>query len=151
MGTSRGRGLRRKPEGGWPLDDILVGVATLRTIRELFRQNDETPLSRPRAWDLALWSGVTPQGSANSLERLERAELVRALAPERPWRAPGYSLELSHPLTTPMMGLLEAERSMIHRRRRRRRAERRVAAGQLGGELRGKGDHESDRRERGRP
>ena len=33
------RGLRPEPEDGWPLDRLLVGVGTLRTMRELFLQD----------------------------------------------------------------------------------------------------------------
>lgn len=118
-GTQRRRGLRPNPVDGWPLDDVLVGVGTLRTMRELFRQHDEAPREGPRAWDLALRSGVSAQGSADSLERLERAGLVTALARERPWRARGYRLKRHHPLVVPMRRLFEAERSVARRRDRR--------------------------------
>lgn len=128
MSGTRRRGLRPDPLDGWPLDDVLVGVATLRTMRELFRQHDEAPRQGPRAWDLALQSGVSAQGSADSLDRLERAGLVTALSPERPWRARGYRLERHHPLVVPMRRLFEAERSVARREERRcgwRRRDRR--------------------------
>ncbi len=127
-GTQLRRGLRPKPMDGWPLDDVLVGVGTLRTMRELFRQNDEAPREGPRAWDLALRCGVSAQGAADSLERLERAGLVRALTRERPWRARGYRLKRHHPLVVPMRQLFEAERSVARREDRRygwRRRDRR--------------------------
>lgn len=119
------RGLRREPDGGWPLDDVLVGVATLRTIRELFRQDEEdrrevafASLRGARAWDLALWNGVTPQGSANSLDRLHRAGLARELPPNRPWRAHRYRVDWSHPLARPMGRLLVTERKLARSRSR---------------------------------
>lgn len=114
MSRSRRRGLRREPPGGWPLDELLVGVATLRTARELFRPYHQDWC--PRAWDLALWSGVTPRGSAYSMERLHRLGLVRAFPADRPGRAPGFRLDWSHPLVTPLARLFEAERFMVHRR-----------------------------------
>lgn len=125
MPGTRTRGLRPDPIDGWPLDDVLVGVATLRTMRELFRQHGEAPREGPRAWDLALRSGVSAQGAADSLERLERAGLVRELARERPWRAHGYRLKRHHPLVAPMRRLFEAERSVARRRDRRYRWRRR--------------------------
>lgn len=125
MPETRRRGLRPRPMDGWPLDDVLVGVGTLRTMRELFRQHDEAPREGPRAWDLALRNGVSAQGAADSLERLERAGLVRKLARERPWRAHGYRLKRSHPLVEPVGRLFEAERSVADRRDRRYRWRRR--------------------------
>lgn len=125
MAGYRRRGLGTDPVQGWPLDDVLVGVATLRTMRELFRQHEDAPREGPRAWDLALWSGVTAQGSANSLERLERAGLVTRLTRERPWRAHGYRLKRYHPLVAPMRRLFEAERSVVARSERRYRRIRR--------------------------
>jgi hypothetical protein len=67
VSTIRRIGLTRDPLGGWPLDHLFVGVATLRTTRELFFQDYAL-----RAWDLALRTGVTPQGTTDSLRRLER-------------------------------------------------------------------------------
>lgn len=118
MGGTRRRGLRPDPMTGWPLDEVLVGVATLRTMRELIRQSDRAPLEGPRAWDLALQNGVSAQGSANSLERLERAGMVTALTPERPWRARGYRLKRGHPLVVPLRRLFRAERSVARREER---------------------------------
>lgn len=107
------RGLRPEPVEGWPLDRVLVGVATLRTLRELIRQDAEDAGRPPRAWDLALRSGVSAQGSANSLERLSEAGLVTELIPTRPARAPAYRLDRTHPVVASMARLFEAERSMV--------------------------------------
>lgn len=116
--NSRGRrGLRRPPEGGWPLDELLVGVGTLRTLRELFRQaerHDPRPL---RAWDVALWSGVTPQGSIKCMERIHATGLVSLLPPDRPWRAVRYLLEPRHPLASPLDRLFRSERAFARRPR----------------------------------
>lgn len=106
------RGLRRRPPEGWPLDHLLVGVATLRTTRELYRRHQLWPTSTPRPWDLALWSGVTPGGSANSLKRLHRLGYVDQLPPDRPGRAARYRVQPRHPLTRPLQRLFDAERSM---------------------------------------
>lgn len=104
-------GLRRDPPEGWPLDALLVGVGTLRTLRELYRQFDR-PCPEPlRAWDIALWSGVTPQGSIKAMDRIHRAGLVSVHPPDRPWRAVRYRLEPAHPLVDPLGRLFEIERS----------------------------------------
>jgi len=62
-------GLRPDPPGGWPLDKVLVGVATLRTLREVFLQRGVDL----RAWDVTQSCGVSPQGAADALDRLARA------------------------------------------------------------------------------
>lgn len=103
------RGLRPEPRDGWPLDGVLVGVATLRTMRELFRQLAE-PTDPPRAWDLALWSGVTPQGSIDAMDRLHSAGLVVELPPSAPHRAPAYRLDPGHVFVDPLTRLFEIER-----------------------------------------
>ncbi len=114
MSRIRRKGLRREPTSGWPLDELFVGVATLRTTRELFRQRGEPFRGPRRAWDLALWSGVTPQGSANSLERLTRLRLVEVLPADRAGHAPAFRLNRSHPLVEPLARLFEAERTAHH-------------------------------------
>lgn len=100
MANIRRKGLRPVPQAGWPLDHLFVGVATLRTMRELFRQ---APAYGPavRAWDLALWSGVSPQGSA--------VGLVQRLLSD-PGHAPRFRLDLDYPLFHPLAALFEAER-----------------------------------------
>lgn len=123
------RGLRPEPEDGWPLDRLLVGVGTLRTMRELFLQDAKSPADPKRAWDLALWCGVTPQGAAKSMSRLTREELVRELPPDRPGRAPAYRLVRGHPLVTPLARLFAVEerawrRQVIGHRERAARARR---------------------------
>ncbi|MFQ5680362.1 MAG: hypothetical protein ACE5HP_13000 [Gemmatimonadota bacterium] len=117
MSRIRRRGLRREPPDGWPLDDLLVGVATLRTIRELFKEDHLSDHSLPpRAWDLALWSGVTPKGCANSLERLRRLGLAHAIRGRRRGEAPGFRLDWSHPLVNPLARLFAAEWRMVRPR-----------------------------------
>lgn len=113
------RGLRAEPADGWPLDRMLVGVATLRTMRELFEVEAEPEPwpHAPRAWDLALRNGVTPQGSAEAMERLLRGGLVSEVPPERPHRAVGYRLLASHPLVPPLARLFRTERAISHRAR----------------------------------
>lgn len=118
MSRRRRRGLRREPEGGWPLDHVLVGVATTRTLRELFRQDSEWPGHRPRAWDLALWSGVSPQGSVNSMERLARVGLVKAIPSGRAGYAPTFRIDGKYPLVGPLARLFTAERIMVRKVRR---------------------------------
>lgn len=105
-------GLRPEPAGGWPLDALLVGVGTLRTLRELFRQFDRSCPEPLRAWDVALWSGVTPQGSIKAMDRIHEAGLVSVHPPDRPWRAVRYRLEPDHPLVAPLGRLFETERSL---------------------------------------
>lgn len=106
----RREGLRSEPMRGWPLDRLLVGVGTLRTLRELcYRDADAGPAGL-RAWDLALWSGVTPQGSTKSMCRLEREGLVEERPPARPGRAVGYRIERTNPLVTPLTRLFADER-----------------------------------------
>jgi hypothetical protein len=104
MATIRRIGLTRDPPDGWPLDRLFVGVATLRTTRELFSQ-----AFSQRAWDLSLRTGVSPQGSANSLERLRQLGLVREYLGE-PWEASRFRLDSSHYLFQPLADLFAAER-----------------------------------------
>lgn len=96
-----------EPLDGWPLDRILVGVATVRTLRELLGQAVSPHGHTVRAWDLSLGTGVSPQGSANSLERLRAVGLVRAF-PSDPGCAPHYGL-VEHPLLAPLQHLFQAE------------------------------------------
>ncbi len=112
-------GLRREPPGGWPLDRLFVGVATLRTTRELFRQSQELHWEPLRAWDISLWSGVTPKGSTDSMNRLARLHLVTVVTPGtrgRPQRAPEFALDETHPLVAPLNAIFAAERSLVRRR-----------------------------------
>lgn len=105
----RRRGLRAEPEDGWPLDRMLVGVATLRTMRELFLQDIEFSREPRRAWDLSLNNGVTPQGSAESMLRLAGEGLAREVPPREARRAMGYRLERGHPLAGPLGHLFKVE------------------------------------------
>jgi hypothetical protein len=97
-----------EPIDGWPLDRILVGVATVRTIRELLWQCVTPHGYAVRAWDLSLCSGVSPQGSANTLERLRREGLVDVLRSD-PGSARRYAL-VEHPLLEPLGWLFSDER-----------------------------------------
>lgn len=117
MSRTRRRGLGQEPPGGWPLDEVLVGVGTLRTIRELIRQDRRSGGEAARAWDLALWCGITVPGATKSLERLHGASLVTRVPPDRTWRAAAYRLNTAHPLVPPTTALLEAEAGMVRRRR----------------------------------
>ena len=111
MSRIRQIGVRREPPGGWPLDELFVGVATLRMTRELFRLEGPPP----RPWDRAIWSGVSPQGTRNSLRRLEALGLVEELRPDRPGGAPCFALDRTHPLYPPLADLFRAERAMLRR------------------------------------
>ena len=109
----RRKGLRPVPPGGWPLDDVFVGVATLRTMRELFLQAPPADGRSVRAWDLALWSGVSVQGSADALRRLVRAGLAEGLVSD-----PGHADRFrpaDHPLVDPIARLFGAEYEVCRR------------------------------------
>ncbi|MFW6088542.1 MAG: hypothetical protein ACODAB_02240, partial [Gemmatimonadota bacterium] len=103
------RGLAAAPERGWPLDGLFVGVATLRTTRQLLRRTGALRGGSVRAWDIALWSGVTPQGTRSCMERLERIGLVREVARGKSWHAATYRLAEHHPLVEPLLTLFRAE------------------------------------------
>lgn len=118
VSRNRRSGLRSEPPGGWPLDDVFVGVATLRTIRELFEQHYGRFTGPLRAWDLALWSGVTPQGTANSLERLDRVGLVWKAWRGGPGYAARYQIDTEYPLFQALDRLFTAERLMADRNER---------------------------------
>ena len=105
------------------MNHVLVGVGTLRTMRELFRRQVGVGRFPLRAWDVASRIPVSLPGAANSLERLERVGLVEALPPRRPGGAPQYVLDPSHPLVEPLSDLFAVERGMMppHRPFARRR------------------------------
>lgn len=108
MSRIRRIGLSWEPPDGWPLDRLLVGVATLRSIREFLR----APGSSRRGWDLHLRSGVSVQGSTYALERMEREGLAFRVVVD-PWSAPGYGLDLDHPLVPALRKLFEDERASV--------------------------------------
>ena len=112
MSRVRRSGLRREPPGGWPLDRVFVGVATLRTLRELFTLEESPGVYPNRAWDVALWSGVTPQGSADALDRLHRVGLVQCFRPDRIGEARSFRLDRDYPLAAPLARLFAAEWAM---------------------------------------
>lgn len=118
-------GLRGRPEDGWPLDRVWVSVAAVRSTRELFHQKARGFPEPVRAWDLALWSGVSPQGAGSALRRMERIELVEATPPDRPGRARGYRVVPTHPLAAPLTSLFRAESIMVPRPRHSRGSPRR--------------------------
>ncbi len=129
MSRIRRKGLRKEPTGGWPLDKVLVGLATLRATRELFRQGWDGAAVRP--WDVALWCGVSPQGATNALERLHQIGLLAKLPPGSWWGGPRYRLEREHPLYDGLSSLFADERDVAaaYERIRRSREEARRAAG----------------------
>ena len=101
-----------------------MGVATLRTMRELFRYRYSV-----RAWDLSLRTGVTPQGSANSLERLHGLGLVEQCVSD-PWEASRFRIDSGHYLFDPLADLFQAEydacrSAFVAERRARSEAKRR--------------------------
>ena len=115
MSSRAGRSSPWDPPGGWPLDRVLVGVGTLRTMRAIYyRQGgrDPDPL---RAWDLALRANVSVQGAATSLERLERETLLEAFPPLGPGGARRSRIDPTHLLCGPLARLFEAERRMVPR------------------------------------
>ncbi len=93
-------------------------MGTLGTLRELFEQQREWYGGHPRAWDLALWSGVSPQGTVFALERLRRIGLVEEVPPYDVGRARRYRLVHSHPLYLAFRNLFAAERAVSQRSRR---------------------------------
>ncbi|MGH7542831.1 MAG: hypothetical protein ACREK7_02735 [Gemmatimonadota bacterium] len=115
MSKARRSGLRREPPDGWPLDQVFVGVATLRTLRELFILEGGPGVFSHRAWDVALWSGVTPQGSADALDRLHGVGLVNCYRPERIGEARSFRLNRDYPLAAPLGRLFQAEWAMMRR------------------------------------
>jgi hypothetical protein len=110
MSRIRRIGLTPDPPGGWPLDHILVGVATLRTIRELFCHSESL-----RPWDLSLRTGVTPQGSAYALKRLCELGLVAEYLPREAGQAYRYRLDEGHFLFKPLGRLFSAEEKEVQR------------------------------------
>lgn len=110
-------GNRRDPQGGWPLDRVLVGVGTLRTMRQLFHRQRGPEADPLRAWDVALHTSVSVPGATDSLERLEREGLVEVLPPKGPGGASRYRLDALHPLHGRLNQLFQAERRLVPRRR----------------------------------
>lgn len=97
-------------------------MATLRTLRELHLQDLESPVTPrfgsnpappwelpPRAWDLALWNGVSVQGAANSLERLHRNGLVRRFSYGSGGGAARYELDHGSDLVRSLCRLFDTE------------------------------------------
>lgn len=122
----RRRGLRLDPPNGWPLDRLLVGVGTLRTLRELLRLDREWSSEPVRAWDLALRTGVSTPGSGKALDRMDRLDLVRVVSPARRRHAATFRLNRDHPLAVPLDRLFGAERAAYRVTRRERLEQRRL-------------------------
>ena len=101
-------GLTRDPPGGWPLDHVFVGVATLRVMRELFTRG-----GTHRPWDLHLRTGVSPQGSADALRRLARLGIVQVLPSREPGHADWFRLSGSHDLIPPLGSLFLVEERAV--------------------------------------
>ena len=125
VSRTRRRGLRKEPEGGWPLDHVLVGVGTLRAVREIYRQGwDGYPV---RPWDVSLWCGVTPQGAINAMRRLHAIGLVEECPSETWWGGTRYRLVLEHPMYECLRDLFAGEREVERAYRRLRRSREETA------------------------
>ncbi len=127
MSNDRQRGPRRRrrrgglgwePYDGWPLDRLLVGPGTVRTIRQLFHEDRPHAPGAYRAWDLALCSGVSPQGTADALDRLWMAGLVERVCPRRSGDAASFRIDWEHPLTEALARLFWFEEAAFRRRPR---------------------------------
>ncbi|MGI9039488.1 MAG: hypothetical protein ACR2GQ_11620 [Gemmatimonadota bacterium] len=120
--SSVGRGLAHEPAEGWPLDRVLVGVATLRTLRQVVRPHRlrEANVDWVRAFDISLWSGVTPQGSRHAMERLRSAGILKTASRAHFGRAERFMIDAYHPLTRAFETLFEAEQRALAARRARR-------------------------------
>ncbi len=106
---------RRPAAHKWPLDGILKGVGTLRVLRELYRPHLRHWTHPARPWDIALWSGVTPQGTARILERLMKDGVVELWTHPAPGYAPTYRPVRDHPIREPLNELFAAERLLVPR------------------------------------
>lgn len=100
-------------------------------MRELFRYRYSV-----RAWDLSLRTGVTPQGSANSLERLHGLGLVEQCVSD-PWEASRFRIDSEHYLFQPLADLFAAEydacrSAFVAERKARSEATRRRRGGRGG-------------------
>jgi hypothetical protein len=131
MSKIRRIGLTRDPPGGWPLDHLFVGVATLRILRELFMRPEAH-----RPWDLHLRTGVSPQGSADALRRLAGIGLVDVLPSHVPGYADWFQLARDHYLVKPL-GMLfgaedEAARNAVRKLRNPAAARRDQRSGRAG-------------------
>jgi hypothetical protein len=62
-----------------------------------------------RPWDVALWSGVTPHGSAACLKRLNGLGLVKVVRKARVRQATWYQLDWSYPFIDPLAQLFALE------------------------------------------
>lgn len=110
---------RRPYAHRWPLDGVLVGVGTLRVLRELFCPHIG-PIGTPvRAWDVSLWCGVTPAGVTRAFERLEGASIIELARPATRERAATYRLRSDHPLYRRFGELFTTERATAPRTPRR--------------------------------
>lgn len=113
--SSVGRGLAYEPVEGWPLDRVLVGVATLRTARQLLRPHRlrDANVAWVRGWDIAMWSGVTPQGSRHAMERLRSAGILKTASRASYHQAERFMIDAYHPLTRALELLFDAERRTV--------------------------------------
>ena len=108
MSKIRRIGLSWEPPDGWPLDTLLSGPARVRAIRELSTA-DRVAF---RAWDLALRTGVSPQGCEKVLLAFERAELVHRCVAD-PGSARHFALDQEHPLVPALRGLFADDRRTV--------------------------------------
>lgn len=117
IGRPRIRGPRAIPPGGWPLDDLFVGVVTLRTMREMFARDRVHPGRDWRPSRLSLRVAGSLRGCTKATRRLERAGLLEGLPPTEYGRARSYRLDRSHPLVDELAGLFRSEWVVVGRRR----------------------------------
>lgn len=68
-------------------------------------------------------TGVSAQGAADAMRRIEATGLARHLPPERNWKAVRYRLVWDHPLAVALEDLFRAERAMVVPAERARRRE----------------------------
>ena len=113
MGDHQAGRTGRGPEGGWPLDELFVGVVTLRTVREMFSRQRDYPKRDWRAYDLFLRIDASLPGCAKAARRLARAGVFESLPPADHWAACSYRLDPTYPLLEPLRDLFFAERRLV--------------------------------------
>ena len=113
MGSRRFGRLARTPEDGWPLDDLFVGVVTLRTVREMLARERHSPGSDWRAYDLYLRIDASLPGCTKAARRLASVGVFESLPPANHWSACSYRLDPAYPLLAPLRSLFFAERGLV--------------------------------------
>lgn len=118
MGSGPNGRSARTPEGGWPLDDLFVGIVTLRTVRELLARERRYPGSDWRAYDLYLRIDASLPGCTKAARRLAGIGVFESLPPADHWSACSYRLDPTYPLLDPLRDLFFAERRLVRARSR---------------------------------